>query len=104
MNVRFAPIGLWVWLACGVVGRAESGDAKQGLENATVFAGPGGAAFEPPAGSVAKVHVAPDRATFWKTHGALKATVRVAKELVMFVGVSRADGDPSEWTEERRGR
>jgi hypothetical protein len=102
MNVRFARIGLGVWLVSGGVGRAESGDAKRGLANATVFAGPGGATFEPPAGSRAKVHVVPDRATFWKTHGVLKATVQEAKELVTFAGVARADGDPSQWTEERR--
>lgn len=102
MNRKFVPLGLLVWMGTGLAGGAESGDAKRGLENATVFAGPGGATFEPPAGSVAKVHVAPDRATFWRTHGTLKAVVREAKALAVFAGVSRADGKVRSWTEEQK--
>ena len=99
MNTNFAAIGLLVWSACGVVGR---GEAKRDWEDATVFAGPDGGRFAPPAGSVAKVHVAPDRATFWKTHGALVATVREARALVLFAGVTRTEGNGKPWTEAQK--
>jgi len=60
------------------------------LDQAAVFAGPDGAKFEPPAGSVAKVPVAPDTATFWKRYAELKAAVGRAKSVVIYEGFPRS--------------
>jgi|GEM_PF-4885219 len=74
--------------AWGAVANGQSADAEknQPLGGATVFAGPGDLNFEPPTGSVAKVFVTPDSATFWRKTGALRAAVRQANSLVIFEG------------------
>lgn len=110
MKMKLTPMRAWSlrWLVlaagCGAITRGEQNTAKAAvpLEKAAVFAGPDGAKFEPPAGSVAKVHVTPDRATFWKTHGALNATIKEASSLVLFQGVPREEGEEKQWSEEKK--
>lgn len=86
MNQRSVVIALLVLSVGGVVGRGEAGEAKRGLENATVFEGPGGATFGRVEGRVVKVPEKLDTATFWKRYADLKAAVGRANPVVIFEG------------------
>lgn len=89
MNHKSALIALLVLAVGGRVGRGESGHAEKGLENATVFEGPGAATQGPVAGSVAKVPGKLDTAAFWKRYGELQAAVARAKSAVIYEGLPR---------------
>lgn len=89
MSHKSALIALLVFSVGGVVGRGGASDAKKGLENATVFEGPGGTTFEPPDRSVVRVPEKLDTATFWKRYGELKAAAGRAKSVVIYEGLPR---------------
>ena len=105
MKRKISPWVLGVWMSAsggGEVGGAENETKTPRpapLESSAVFVGPDGKAFEPPKGSVVQFHVTPDSATFWKTLGAHRETVKQAKTLVVFQGLPRLEGQkvaPSE--------